>query len=453
MNLTIGAERWGGQSTPSVLLAPAKGVSVAPLNTHTLLFYQPGHFHAALTLRQANPRVARDVHVYATEGPELDSFGSLIEAFNQRQEQPTDWNLHIHVGADPLAQLVSEARGDVVVLAGRNQGKLAAIQALHQAGMHVLADKPWITDDQVDEDLAQVTGGPPLCMDIMTERHDTVARLRKALLGADALLGAPLVDGDQPAFEIGSTHHLYKVVNGQPLRRPPWYYDVRVQGDGLVDIQTHMTDQAQWLFEGVKPLDLVRDFELISARRWDTEVPLELFAQSTGLEQFPSELQDRVGAGGLALACNGEIEYRLRGHLVRQTAIWGQREPPGSGDLHYSTVRGELGTLQVEHNAIAGHQPDITVVARGGSDLGSRVARVMDALQTEFPGLFAQARGNGFALHLPETIRTSHESHFAQVLEEFLDFVDAGTWPAALSARIKSRHSLLAQAWTMAASP
>ena len=38
-----------------------------------------------------------------------------------------------------------------------------------------------------------------------------------------------------------------KVVNGAPLRRPPWYYDVGVQGDGLVDVHSHLVDQARLL--------------------------------------------------------------------------------------------------------------------------------------------------------------------------------------------------------------
>lgn len=47
--------------------------------------------------------------------------------------------------------------------------------------------------------------------------------------------------------KIGSVHHLLKIVNGTPLRRPAWYYDVSVQGNGLVDITSHMIDQAMWL--------------------------------------------------------------------------------------------------------------------------------------------------------------------------------------------------------------
>jgi len=44
------------------------------MSQHRLAFYQPGHFHAALTLRHANPRVANDIHIYAEGGPERDAF-------------------------------------------------------------------------------------------------------------------------------------------------------------------------------------------------------------------------------------------------------------------------------------------------------------------------------------------------------------------------------------------
>jgi hypothetical protein len=56
---------------------------------HTLAFLEPGHFHAALTLRGGNPRVHDEIFVYAEAGRELDDFLALIEAFNRRPEEPT----------------------------------------------------------------------------------------------------------------------------------------------------------------------------------------------------------------------------------------------------------------------------------------------------------------------------------------------------------------------------
>ena len=112
---------------------------------HTLLFYEPGHFHAALTLRNENPRIDSEVHLYARSGPERESFLDLIDAFNARRDAPTHWRVNVHEAEKPLDRLIDERRGDIVVLAGKNDGKLATIARLHAAGFHVLADKPWLT--------------------------------------------------------------------------------------------------------------------------------------------------------------------------------------------------------------------------------------------------------------------------------------------------------------------
>jgi hypothetical protein len=47
------------------------------------VFYEPGHFHAALTLRTPNPRLAPDIHVYTTPGPERQDFVTLLESFKR----------------------------------------------------------------------------------------------------------------------------------------------------------------------------------------------------------------------------------------------------------------------------------------------------------------------------------------------------------------------------------
>ena len=84
-------------------------------------------------------------------------------------------------GADLLAtglqRLVADGHGDFVVLAGRNNTKLETMASLTKAGLHVLADKPWLTDSRQLPYLAQVTAGPRLAMDLMTGRHSPQARL------------------------------------------------------------------------------------------------------------------------------------------------------------------------------------------------------------------------------------------------------------------------------------
>ena len=414
---------------------------------HTLLFLEPGHFHAALTLRVRNPRVDRNVHLYATPGPERDAFTALVHSFNSRGDDPTDWNLAIHESADPERALVEERRGAAVVLAGRNQPKLGTIARLHAAGFHVLADKPWLTGGAALSDLDQATGGWPLAMDIMTFRHDTVALLTHRIAASPDLFGELDPSSDEPAIDVRSVHHLLKVVNGVPLRRPAWYYDTRVQGDGLVDIQSHMTDQAQWLVGDDTGFDYQRDFELDGAKRWNTPVPLDLFRASTGLDHFPDALREEVADGVLALACNGEIRYRLRGVTVRQRAEWGQREPEGGGDAHGTTLRGTDATVVARRGPETGFRAELHVAPRvARPHFDARLDEALSAWRRELPGLSRRTSSLGQEIVIPDALHTPHEAHFAMVLDRFLDHVESAAWPAALAARIRSRYTLLARA-------
>src|SRR5256885_4204024 len=129
---------------------------------HTLLFLEPGHFHAALTLRVPQPRAADEVFVYAREGAELRDFLALVERFNRRSPNPTRWRPVVTTADDPLGRLVEERRGDVVILAGRNGGKARTIRRLHESGFHVLADKPWLGEPGDPQPVrASLDGWPP----------------------------------------------------------------------------------------------------------------------------------------------------------------------------------------------------------------------------------------------------------------------------------------------------
>ena len=414
---------------------------------HTLLFLEPGHFHAALTLRARNPRVDRRIHLYAAPGPERDSFAALVRSFNSRAADPTDWDVQIHESADPERALVEERRGGAVVLAGRNQPKLGTIARLHAAGFHVLADKPWLTDGAALPDLERATAGWPLALDVMTFRHEAVAGLAARLAASRELFGELDAGADEPAIDVRSAHHLLKSVNGAPLRRPAWYYDTRVQGDGLVDLQSHMTDQAQWLVGDSAGFDYRRDFALDGAERWSTPVPLDLFRASTGRDDFPDALRERVRGGVLALACNGEIRYRLRGVPVRQRAEWGQREPEGGGDAHRATLRGTGAVVVTRRGPETGFRAELHVAPR---EAGPRFdARLDEALATwahDLPGLSRRPSPLGREIVIPDPLHTPHEAHFAMVLDRFLDHIESGDWPAPLAARIRSRYTLLAEA-------
>ena len=81
----------------------------------------------------------------------------------------------------------------------------------------------------------------------MTERFEVTTILQK-LLSQNADLFGHLKPGstEEPAVTKVSVHHFSKVVSGSPLVRPAWFFDVRQQGEGIVDVTTHLVDLIQW---------------------------------------------------------------------------------------------------------------------------------------------------------------------------------------------------------------
>ncbi len=381
---------------------------------HTLTFLEPGHFHATLTLRAAHAAVSPEVFVYATAGPELDDFLALVERFNRRAERPTDWRPRVRLSADPLAQLLVERPGDVVVLAGKNGGKARVMRRLHASGLHVLADKPWLVEPADLAEIRASLAGGPIAREMMTGRRDTIGRLVKRLVDDPEVFGGFATDAARPAIEQESVHHFEKRVDGAPLRRPWWFFDPRVQGSGAVDIPTHQIDQAQWLLDA----DAARGDvpQLLAARGWSTRVPVDVFTRISGAAGVPPALRGAVDGNALRVFCNAELSYRLRGVTARAATRWEVSSPPGGGDTSRLIL--------------------LERVLTGG----------------EWPAVQARAVGQAsLEIDVPAALDVGHEAHFAELLDELLGWIDTGHRPAALATRTLAKYTLLAEAADMTA--
>ncbi|HEU5283877.1 MAG TPA: putative oxidoreductase C-terminal domain-containing protein [Burkholderiales bacterium] len=413
----------------------------------TAVVLNPGHFHAALTLRRRHPRLSDEVYVYAEDGPDVESFLRIVRTFNEREWQPTGWRLQVYRGPDYLERLLAERPGEVAIVAGRNDTKLRCIHRLHADGFFVLGDKPWLIHPGELALLKEAATTPPLAMDIMTERHEIANRLQKALMARPEVFGRLRTAGDQPAIHIRSVHHLYKIVNQRPLVRPAWYFDTAVQGEGITDVTTHLVDLIQWMTGGGEPFRYQRDVELLSARQWPTEIPRELFARITGLEEFPEALRNQVSGGVLRYLCNAEIAYRLRGAPVRIESRWDLAIPEGGGDTHYALARGTRADVVVEQGPDTNFLTSLVVHPVGpAKGLEDALADAARALQSSFPGLAFERSGEAFRASIPPALRSTHEEHFAAVLEEFLARIDEGVVPVDGGADLVTKYTLLARA-------
>ena len=172
------------------------------------------------------------------------------------------------------------------MLSGNNKKKAEYITRSISAGLNVLADKPMIISagdfKELEDAFSLAREKGVLLFDIMTERFEVTTILQK-LLSMNSEVFGTLLKGtkDDPAVTKVSVHHFAKVVSGSPLIRPAWFFDVEQQGEGLVDITTHLVDMVQWECfpeQILSPSDVV----ISSAKRWPTLISLEEFKGVTG---------------------------------------------------------------------------------------------------------------------------------------------------------------------------
>src|SRR4030095_13934727 len=201
-------------------------------------------------------------------------------------------------------------------------------------------------------------------MERMAGRDASTSSVANRLVGDRDIFGEFATGDAAPAIRLASVHHLEKVVNVAPVRRPAWYFDVRVQGDGLADIPTHLVDQAQ-RFVATHGVATDKGLELVAARRWSTPVPRALFTRVTGVGDFPVEVRGDVDGDVLAYAGNAELAFRLSGISAHLITRWDLTEPPGGGDAHSATITGTDARVRIEQGPTTGFRRRIWVEPRG----------------------------------------------------------------------------------------
>jgi predicted dehydrogenase len=405
-------------------------------NRFHLVTLAPGHFHASLVQKFMYADVDPLVYVYAPVGDDLDEHLKRIERFNTRADDPTHWTEKVYTGPDFLEKMLAEKRGNVVVLSGNNADKTDYILRSVQAGFNVLADKPMAITPADFERLrgafALAASNHVLLYDIMTERSEITTVLQRELSQQPLLFGE-LVKGtaSEPAITKESVHHFSKLVAGVALKRPEWYFDVRQQGEGIVDVTTHLVDLVQWEAFPGRSLDPA-DVRVLSARRWATPITRQQFKQVTGADDFPDFLRRDVKDGVLQVYANGEFTYQLRGVYAKVSVTWNFEAPSGGGDMHHSVMRGTKANLVLRQGAEQKFKPVLYVEKTGGTDdqtFEASLKTAIQSLQTQYPGVAFQRDGTIWRVTVPEKYDVGHEAHFARVTENFLRYLRDGRLP------------------------
>ncbi|MBN1986551.1 MAG: Gfo/Idh/MocA family oxidoreductase [Prolixibacteraceae bacterium] len=402
-----------------------------------IMTLDPGHFHAALVQKNMYDQVDPTVYVYAPEGPDVQGHLSLINSYNTRAENPTTWDEKVYTGPDYLEKMLEEKPGNVMVTAGNNAKKTEYILKTVEAGIHVLADKPMVISPEDFPKLEQafkVAGEKGVLLyDIMTERYEITTILQRELAHIPEVFGT-LQTGteEEPAITKESIHHFFKYVSGSALKRPAWFFDTKQQGEGIVDVTTHLVDLIQW--EAFPEVILTKsDVNVLSAKRWTTDLTPEMFEKVTLLNEYPGYLQKDVEDGVLKVYSNGEINYTLKGIHAKVSVIWNFEAPEGAGDTHYSIMRGTKCNLIIKQGEEEGYKPQLYIEAAEGVDIKEFAGYLYNAVQgltSKYQGIaLEKLTDTTWKLNVPEEFKMGHEAHFGQVTEKYLQYLVDGKLP------------------------
>ncbi len=425
----------------------------------TLMTLDPGHFHAALVQKSMYDQINKTVYVYAPEGVDVKDYLNRIKGYNSRKENPTSWIEKVYTGKDYFEKMLIKKPGNVMVVSGKNNRKMEYIKEAINAGINVYADKPMVIspeDFKILEEVFQTAAQKNLLIyDIMTERFEINTILQRKLSMTPEVFGE-LVEGtiEKPAITKESVHHFYKYVSGKPLKRPEWFFDIQQRGEGLNDVSTHLVDLVQW--EAFPNETLKKsDIEILDAKHWSTEMSLAEFKKVTGSGAFPEFLKKDIVGNALKIFCNGSITYKIKGKVAKTSVTWNFQAPEGTGDTHYSIMRGSKCDLIIKQGEKENYKPKLYVKIRSIENNSNFEIKLKNSIEKEFaidyPGLkLIKINDTLWMIDIPEKYRIGHEAHFSQVTKNYLEYLINGSIPEWEVPNMIVKYYTTSQAFKMA---
>lgn len=407
--------------------------------------FNPVHFHGALILQSMYREItglelSPIVRVYHSNKNTLAAFKGMAEKIKAEEQ---GWKIGYFASDSPLENMLKN-KGDILVLACPNVNKMDVISRAVQVGYDlILSDKPWIIEAKkmftLEKAIERAAENHTILYDIMTERYELGTIMQGLIMQNEDLFGV-LEKGsvDQPAITKKSIHILDKSHMG--VVRPPEYFDTNWQGEGIVDVTTHLVDMTNIL---VRPNREVYsdDVKLHRAKRWATRVPQTDFGNIT-------KTRNR---SPIFVYCNGSLNYELDNSHAYIEVVWNLK---GKDDEHYSTIEGSKVTIEVVKGPEDKHQQVYITPNVPESEVKSALEQHVANLREQFnnPGIGYKKERKRFKLVLPENMYTNHFQHFAEVATQALRYLSGKqTFPRSLEdSRLYTKYHLTTSALEIA---
>ena len=422
-----------------------------------LITVDPGHFHAALVQKSMYPEINPNVHVYAKEGTDLQLHLDRVSSFNNRKDNPTQWEEKVYTGEDFFQKMLREKKGNLVILAGNNQLKTDYILSAVKNGLNILSDKPMAIDqagfEKLKDAFETAKKNKVQLYDIMTERFEITTQLQRAF-SMDSTVFGQLDKGSptDPAVTKISVHHFYKFVSGNVLTRPTWYFDDQQQGAGIVDVTTHLVDLIQWGCFPEKIINYKKDIQLLNAKEWRTSVTPEEFKTVTKSKEIPSFLQPTIDPkGNIQVNSNGEFTFTINDIHAKVAVTWNYKATDGAGDTHYSLMRGSKASLIIKQGKEENYKPTLYIEQSDNDPaFEEKIKSTLERINKQFPGIDLLKNNTGWQIIVPEKYNDGHEAHFAQVMKKYIEYLNQKNMPDWEIPNMLSKYYITTQAKTLA---
>ena len=154
----------------------------------------------------------------------------------------------------------------------------------------------------------------------------------------------------------------------------------------------------------------------------------------------------------LYVACNGEMVYKIKGKFAKVSVKWNFRAPNGTGDTHYSVMRGTLSDLIIRQGEEEGYKPALYIRSKVNG-VGSKELRkaVLEFVEPIYPGTVFEEISDGYwKLVIPKKFQIGHEAHFGQVATNYLTYLMEGKLPIWETPNMLTKYYTIIEAYKMA---
>ena len=384
----------------------------------------PTHSHAAIVQNEQLSQVDTSVYIYAPDLSELQEYSQQIKYYSSRKDNPTKWNQVIYTGPDYLEKMIRDKKGNVVVLSGNNKIKIDYIEKSINAGLNVFSDKPMVINKDGFNRLKEIypiaSRKGVLMFDMMTERYTLINKIQKALM-QDTLFFGRIQQGtlDHPAIMESSVHHFYRGGKGN---RPSWFFDVREQGEGIVDVTTHLIDLTMWKsLPNEIIIDFAKDVNVISAKHWPVYLTKKEFSDATSKPEIPESLRPLMKDSVLEVFSNGIINYQIKGINAGVKVEWRAATPKDGNDLRSAYAEGTKATLVITQEYGQKHPSFYAQKNENVSeeDFKSSLKKAIAKLSSDYPGITLSEESGRTEIILPAELESKYDPTF----KVFLDYL------------------------------